>query len=94
MERTESKAVEDRLHLKGYWRHILVFCGASLLAHELSCMLCLGSSDAASPLRQGGGTFCALPAPGPLLYLPSLAGVGTLLRQLGRNKRGCGNELL
>lgn len=31
-------------------------------------MVCLGNSDAASPLRQGGGTFCPLPVLGLLLY--------------------------
>lgn len=31
-------------------------------------MVCLGNSDAASPLRQGGGTFCPLPVLDLLLY--------------------------
>lgn len=31
-------------------------------------MVCLGNSDAAKPLRQGGCTFCPLPILGLLLY--------------------------
>lgn len=73
-----------------------MLCDASLLAHELSCALYLGNSDAASPLRQGGGILWALPALGPLLYLPNLAGVSPLLMQLifPGKEWGCGNELL